>query len=675
MFRTRCKDSIKNYYNSSNSFFILIIIYVHIPNLINLFNIFMNILVINIIKKSLNIYSNIIIESTEITLYYGYTRYKDIFINQKKINQSIIKHVIFIDIGHSKTSFIYSTFNYSEFKVKKVKVLPNIGGRNFDYKLLDECKKYFKTKEKIPDNDTKFEQIFQKQILRILEAITKARKLLTVNKKSMITVETLYNEEDLNYLLTREKFNTIIKDEFDYIKSELNNFKNDISINEEFIIEMAGEIMRYPDFQNLSEQFFNIQISKTILIDECSSVGAALYGFYKKNKKLPNLENFKKLTENNYHKIKYKYQFDSEENKTLSFKKKRVINKFDIENIVPYHEITFNYLYDNIDYFTANNTLCIYKIKLNQLKKDNPQFNEMTKLIIQHNYNNDRIDIEINLIKNEGNNEKIYDCNYNNSIELVKGGIMGYHSNFEENLKNILEKHSKKDEEFHIYSLERNTISKLLYNLKEKNKKDSEKLKKIQSWINEIENLEKKNPLTIKEKKKIVEKVKNDIEKGNIQKDEFEFESKKAKLIEEIQKAKNKTRDVKLENSMIFNSSIIVNSLDLTEDYNGIEKIQIVENEKIYDSLINEINEIPYSHKDKLNQYLNWEDEIEKKKNELKKQEFFMKIDKIIEKLKAKNENYQIFEKIKKQVKNEEIVVEKAFDKLYSLEIVNQKSK
>ena len=75
---------------------------------------------------------NIINESTAITIYYGYTRYKDIFITQKKINQSIKKHVIFIDIGHSKTSFIYSTFNYYKFKVKKVKVLPNIGGRNLN---------------------------------------------------------------------------------------------------------------------------------------------------------------------------------------------------------------------------------------------------------------------------------------------------------------------------------------------------------------------------------------------------------------------------------------------------------------------------------------------------------------------------------------------------------------
>ena len=66
---------------------------------------------------------------------------------------------------------------------------------------------------------------------------------------------------------------------------------------------MAGEIMRNPDFQNLSEEIFNIQISKTILIDECTSVGAALYGYYNKNKTLSNFEYFKELIVNEKRKI------------------------------------------------------------------------------------------------------------------------------------------------------------------------------------------------------------------------------------------------------------------------------------------------------------------------------------------------------------------------------------
>ena len=34
----------------------------------------------------------------------------------------------------------------------------------------------------------------------------------------MITVETLYNDEDLKYLLTRDDFNNIIKEELKQIK-------------------------------------------------------------------------------------------------------------------------------------------------------------------------------------------------------------------------------------------------------------------------------------------------------------------------------------------------------------------------------------------------------------------------------------------------------------------------
>ena len=564
---------------------------------------------------------NVINESSAITIYYGYSRYKDMFVIEKnKINKSIQKNVIFIDIGHSKTSFIYSTFNYSKFKVEKVFVLPNIGGRNFDYKLLNVCKKYFREKQKIPENDEKFEQIFQKQILRIQEAITKARKLLTVNKNAMITVEALYNDEDLKYLLTRDDFNNIIKEELKQIKNALNDFKKGISINNEFIIEMAGEIMRYPDFQNLSEEIFNIQISKSILIDECTSVGAALYGYYIKNKTLSNFEYFKELIEKNYYNIGCECKFNNEEGEFKFFKDKNLNNEFDIVNIVPYNTIIFKYYYNQneINYLSENNNLCNKIVDLKQLERDNPNFNQMSQLIIYHYYNNDTIENTIKFVKNEGNNKIDYSCNDKNSIKLEKGGIISEHMTFKNNIKNIIENHSKKDEEFHTYSLERNTILQLLYNLKDKYKKDSEKIKNIQSWINEIENIEKKNKMNLIEKKKKLEEVKNKIEKEHIQKDEIEFERKKAKLIEEIEKAKNKTRDIKLENSMIFNSSDIVDYLELSDFMDGIEKIQITENEKLYDNLINEINEIPYSKSEELEKYFQWKDEIEKKKNELK---------------------------------------------------------
>ena len=69
-------------------------------------------------------------ESLAITMYYGYTKYNEIFIGDKK--KEIKKKVLFIDIGHSKTSFIFSTFKYHEFKVEDVLSNPNLGGRNIE---------------------------------------------------------------------------------------------------------------------------------------------------------------------------------------------------------------------------------------------------------------------------------------------------------------------------------------------------------------------------------------------------------------------------------------------------------------------------------------------------------------------------------------------------------------
>ena len=47
-------------------------------------------------------------------------KYKDIFLQEvngkKVINTGVEKNIIFIDAGHSKTSFILSQFKYNEFK-------------------------------------------------------------------------------------------------------------------------------------------------------------------------------------------------------------------------------------------------------------------------------------------------------------------------------------------------------------------------------------------------------------------------------------------------------------------------------------------------------------------------------------------------------------------------------
>ena len=41
---------------------------------------------------------------------------------------------------------------------------------------------------------------------------------------------------------------------------------------------MAGELMRTPAMERIVKEILNMEMSKTILTDECISVGSALYG-------------------------------------------------------------------------------------------------------------------------------------------------------------------------------------------------------------------------------------------------------------------------------------------------------------------------------------------------------------------------------------------------------------
>ena len=55
---------------------------------------------------------NIFNESSAITMYYGYTKYRDNFvIGKNKVDTTITKNILFIDIGHSKSFFYFINFS------------------------------------------------------------------------------------------------------------------------------------------------------------------------------------------------------------------------------------------------------------------------------------------------------------------------------------------------------------------------------------------------------------------------------------------------------------------------------------------------------------------------------------------------------------------------------------
>ena len=300
---------------------------------------------IELILKALNMRDvHVVNESSAITMYYGYTKYNDIFCNKEnKIDTTIEKNILFIDSGHSKTSFILSYFKYDEFKVLKVICIPNVGGRNFDEKIMNYCIKELLIKENINEEDF---ILTDKMKYRLLGKIEEARKKLTVNKDTTIVVDSFYRENDLNITLARDKsekeikkadkkvedkkegaktFTDLIKDELEIFKKCLEGilqYAQDENIAIDFV-EIAGELMRTPILQTLIEDK-NLKISKSLLIDECTSVGAALLGHYI-NGKLPIRQ--LKFQEYNY------YEGNNKNNKEISIE----MNEEDFINKIKEH--------------------------------------------------------------------------------------------------------------------------------------------------------------------------------------------------------------------------------------------------------------------------------------------------------------------------------------------------
>jgi len=136
-------------------------------------------------------------ESSAVALAYGFFKRNQFEADKPRI-------VAFVDMGTSKTTISYVSFSKTNQKVLSVTSDRFCGGREFDLSLAKFFSDIFKKKyglEPIKSNKNK---------LRMMEAIQKIRKILTVNKEATLSIESLMDDEDLLYLLTKEEFEQII---------------------------------------------------------------------------------------------------------------------------------------------------------------------------------------------------------------------------------------------------------------------------------------------------------------------------------------------------------------------------------------------------------------------------------------------------------------------------------
>ena len=414
-------------------------------------------------------------ESSAITLYFGYKKYKEYFIrkNQGKsatIDPSITKYILFIDAGHSKVTFVLSKLAYNLFTVLDTATIPFLGGRDFDLAIYKYCCEKFNTDNgiDISKND--------KTKLRLLTPITKARKTLTVNKDAQISVDSISDDIDFSLLLTRENFEKLIEDKVSLFKNELINFINRNKKNYPNIditnVEMAGELMRTPILEKAVKDICKIEMSKTILTDECLSVGCSLYGALLKG--VFPIKNFKGIYHLNHYSINSSINngpieefvsnhYQIPEFKSFTFDKNLMQNNI---NVAFYHNKNEIKDYSYTESNDNNVLLVAYDIICSEIFKKYQNINQLKVTFLIDNIGEVHIN-KLESVINKDNTVKI--SLEKNIVKIVKRGL--YLSQAQKNkiiagLSYTEQNLFKIDQDFINFSTKKNSLEGDFYNVK-----------------------------------------------------------------------------------------------------------------------------------------------------------------------------------------------------------------
>ena len=515
---------------------------------------------------------NIINETTAITFYYGYNKYKDFF----KSNKNNVKNVIFVDSGNSKTTFFLSQFKFNEFKVLYVK------GRDFDEAIF----KYAQMQYKIEFGQDFPKDIPKKKVL-LFQQIQKCRENLSVNRDLEIRLDSFFKDKDFIMNLSQDKLEGLIHNLLNIFVIEFYNFFETCKkkIGKIDNIEMVGGLLRTPIIEKCITKISNIKLSKTNLVDECTAIGAALFNFYynwteKKEQNFP-LYGFKNIFgyngENIYYKILNsnsleKYNFNKKDNsemlniKELNEKNDNRVLAFEKGDILPKQiklkldpnenledcsqKISFFRYVNQKNIIPLINYIFYLPNSLNQstprLGKNNPlkftnKLNEYSSIFYLNHCG------YFNLYKIEFKNEITPPPEY-----IIESQELINENDCEEEITKIkvfLNKIEKIDKEENIIQEEKNKLSSSFY--EQRNLIRSHSLEKIKDFKDNIKSIEK----DLRDLNKINDK--DEVQKG-------------------IRKIKEKLENVKRSVSQHNNKNKIINSMiyDRENDFNYYREIK-----------------------------------------------------------------------------------------------------
>jgi heat shock protein 1/8 len=195
------------------------------------------------------------------------------------LNKSESKNILVFDLGGGTFDVSILEMDNGIFTVKACNGNTRLGGEDFDNKIVTYCLTEFAKKYKYDIVQTKDLLENKKAIRRLRTYCELAKKTLSSNNQTKIQCDNFHNNNDLNILLSRAKFEELCNNEFIKCLEPVENALKDSKLNKNNIddIVLVGGSTRIPKVRQLLKDFFNGKEPKSdINPDEAVAYGASV---------------------------------------------------------------------------------------------------------------------------------------------------------------------------------------------------------------------------------------------------------------------------------------------------------------------------------------------------------------------------------------------------------------
>ncbi|CAH6419233.1 Heat shock protein 70 [uncultured virus] len=189
----------------------------------------------------------------------------------KKYDQE--KNILIFDLGGGTFDVSLLTIEEEVFEVKAVSGNNNLGGEDFDNRMVNHFVAEFNRKYK-KDLSTN-----PRALRRLRSACESAKRTLSSSAQASIEVDSLFEGIDFYTSITRARFEELNSDLFRECLTSVEKVLRDAEISKSQVDEivLVGGSTRIPKVQQLLSEFFNgKELNKSINPDECVAIGAAV---------------------------------------------------------------------------------------------------------------------------------------------------------------------------------------------------------------------------------------------------------------------------------------------------------------------------------------------------------------------------------------------------------------